>query len=436
MKQNIRKKLIIIIMVLLLSINITLSINASEVRAQENSNIQDQFSDISARNLVLANSDTGKIIYERNIDEKIYPASITKLMTAILVVENCELNDIVTVSENAVKSVPMGYVNANLQVGEKLTVEQLLYAMLIPSANDAANALAEHVGGSIESFSTMMNTKARELGCTGTNFTNPSGLHEESHYTTAKDLLFISKHAISNSEIRKIVGTVKYTLPSTNKYTGESRIITSTNYMKRKELTRYYCDYCIGGKTGYTGDAKNCVVEFAQKNGMNFIAIVMGEDSKIKGQKFLDAKEMFNYAFENYESKVIAKADNEYETLRISNATKETKKLKVLYKENVNIVEAKSVENLKDNIKVKVNYTNKRAPIQKGEVIGNITYEYDGMEYKTDLIAGQNVEAVETLKYVLYTLLIVLVIYIIYIIKKSNGKRKKYKKRKVKRIYY
>ena len=116
--------------------------------------------------------------------------------------------------------------------------------------------------------------------------------------------------------------------------------------------------------------------------------------------------------------------------------TKETKKLKVLYKENVNIVEAKSVENLKDNIKVKVNYTNKRAPIQKGEVIGNITYEYDGMEYKTDLIAGQNVEAVETLKYVLYTLLIVLVIYIIYIIKKSNGKRKKYKKRKVKRIYY
>ena len=125
MKQNIRKKLIIIIIVLLLSMNITLSINASEVRAQENSNIQDQFSDISARNLVLANSDTGKIIYERNIDEKIYPASITKLMTAILVVENCELNDIVTVSENAVKSVPMGYVNANLQVGEKLTDEHL-----------------------------------------------------------------------------------------------------------------------------------------------------------------------------------------------------------------------------------------------------------------------------------------------------------------------
>ena len=188
MKQNIRKKLIIIILVLLFSMNITLGINANEVRIQENSNIQDKFSDISARNIVLANSDTGKIVYERNKDEKIYPASITKLMTAILVVENCNLNDIVTVSENAVKSVPLGYVNANLQVGEQLTVEQLLYAMLIPSANDAANALAEHVGGSIESFSAMMNTRARELGCTGTNFTNPSGLHEENHYTTANDI--------------------------------------------------------------------------------------------------------------------------------------------------------------------------------------------------------------------------------------------------------
>ena len=436
MKQNIRKKLIIIILVLLFSMNITLGINANEVSIQENSNIQDKFSDISARNIVLANSDTGKIVYERNKDEKIYPASITKLMTAILVVENCNLNDIVTVSENAVKSVPLGYVNANLQVGEQLTVEQLLYAMLIPSANDAANALAEHVGGSIESFSAMMNTRARDLGCTGTNFTNPSGLHEENHYTTANDLFYISKQAISNNEIKKIVGTIKYTLPSSNKYNGTSRVLTSTNYMKRKELSKYYCEYCIGGKTGYTGEAKNCVVEFAQKNGINLIAVVMGEDSKVKGKKFLDAKEMFDYTYNNYENKIIAQAGNEYETLKISNATKETKKLKVLYKDNVNIVELKSVENLKDNIKIKVNYTNKKAPIQKGETIGNITYEYDGIEYKTDLIAGQNVEASETLKYVLYTLLIVLIIYIIYILKKSNGKTKKYKKRKAKRIYY
>lgn len=180
--------------------------NVVEYVVQEN---KDVFNDISAPNLLLAETNSGRILYERNIDEKIYPASITKLMTAILVVENCELDEIVTVSENAVTSVPIGYVNANLQVEEELTVEDLLYAMLVPSANDAANALAEHVGGSIESFSSMMNTRARELGCTGSNFNNPSGLHEENHYTTTRDLYLIAQKAISNNIIKKIIGDRK-----------------------------------------------------------------------------------------------------------------------------------------------------------------------------------------------------------------------------------
>ena len=160
---------------------------------------KDIFDDIEAPNLLLAQTDTGKILYERQADKKIYPASTTKLMTAILVVENCELDEIVTVSENAVKSVPPDYVTANLQVGEELTVNDLMYVMLIPSANDAAYVLAEHVGGSIESFATMMNTRAKELGCTGTNFTNPSGLQDKNHYTTTKDLFLIAQEAISKS---------------------------------------------------------------------------------------------------------------------------------------------------------------------------------------------------------------------------------------------
>ena len=142
---------------------------------------KDIFKDITAPNMILAETKTGRVLYERNADKKIYPASLTKLMTAILVVENCELDEIVTISENAVISVPAGYVNSNLQVGEELTVEDLLYVMLIPSANDAANALAEYVGGSIESFAAMMNSRAKELGCTGSIFTNPSGLHQEEH---------------------------------------------------------------------------------------------------------------------------------------------------------------------------------------------------------------------------------------------------------------
>ena len=278
--KNTNKKIGIVLIICLI-FNIFLNI---EVLAEEEQNIVtnvDIFADIEAPNLLLGeNSNTEKILYSRNIYEKIYPASITKLMTALLTVENCELDDIVTVSENAVHSVPSGYVNANLQVGEQLTVEDLLYVMLIPSANDAANALAEHVGGSIESFGTMMNTRAKELGCTGTNFTNPSGLQQEEHYTTTRDLYLIAKAAYSKSIIKKVIGTVSYTLPSTNEYSGDARVFTTTNYMKRKNMSKYYCDYCIGGKTGYTGDAKNCVIEYAQKDGSELIAIVMGEKAK------------------------------------------------------------------------------------------------------------------------------------------------------------
>lgn len=226
------------------NLNITKEISGEIIENKD----EDIFEDIEAPNLLIGEIGSERILYGRNINEKIYPASITKLLTAIIVVENCELDEIVTVSENAVKSVPMGYVNANLQVGEELTVEDLLYVMLIPSANDAANALAEHVGGNIQSFSAMMNSKAQELGCTGSNFTNPSGLQEETHYTTTKDLFLIAKKAYSIETIKKIIGTTQYTLPQTNKYIGESRTFITTNYMKRKNMPNYYCDYCIGRK--------------------------------------------------------------------------------------------------------------------------------------------------------------------------------------------
>lgn len=305
----------------------------------------DIFENMTAENLLLMELDTGKVLYERKPEERIYPASLTKLMTAILVVENCDLTDRVKVSEKAVTSVPLGYVNAKLQVGEELTVEELLYAMLIPSANDAANALAEHVGGSIDSFSAMMNTRANELGCTGTNFTNPSGLHQENHYTTAKDLYFIAKEAYSKSTIRKIIKTTQYTLPRTPKYPKNDRVLYTTNYLIKKELTKYYYEWCTGAKTGYTGEAKNCVVEFAERDGIKLIAIVMGEKSKVKGKKFLDAKEMFEYVFRYYEGKQVATKGKKCETIKIKNGTKETRDLEVLYKDNVFILQKKNNTN-------------------------------------------------------------------------------------------
>ena len=324
-----------------------------------------------------------------------------------------------------------------MQIGEELTVNDLLNVMLIPSANDAANALAEHVGGSIESFSTMMNTRANELGCTGSNFTNPSGLHQKEHYTTVRDLLFISKEAISNDIIKKIINTNNYTLPKTNKYTGTSRIFTTTNYMKRESLKKYFYKYCIGGKTGYTGEAKNCVVEFTEKNGIMLTAIVMGESAGVKGKKFLDCKQLVEYVYKNYENKNIAESQEKYETVKISNATKETQNLDIIYKSSINILESKKI-NI-ENIEKNVEYTNLKAPIEEGSVVGSIKYLYEGIEYESELIAGENVEESKMLSYILYILIPILIIYILYNYKKSNRKNKRnkrnYYRQKAKTIY-
>ena len=396
----------------------------NQMESQEQKTSIDIFESITAPNLLLAELNSGKILYERKTDTKIYPASITKLMTAILVVENCNLTDIATVSEKAVTSVPYGYVNAKLQVGEKLTVEELLYAMLVPSANDAANALAEHVGGSIDSFAAMMNTRASELGCMGTNFTNPSGLHQKEHYTTTKDLYLIAQKAYSYDTIRKIIRTTQYTLPSTAKYPKKDRVLTTTNYLIRKEFTKYYYPYCTGAKTGYTGDAKNCVVEFAERDGMKLVAIVMGEAGKVKGKKFLDARQMFEYVFRYYESKVVAKKNDKYETKVISNGTKETRNLDVLYEGNISILQRKDNTNEPQK---EVQYTNNKAPIQKGDVIGKITYEHDGIQYSSDLIAASDVEESPILTYALYGGALGVVIVILYILIKSKRKSKSYR---------
>ena len=406
---------------LILADNITNNEKVITNKAEE-----DIFKELETPNLFLAQTNTGKVLYERNADEKIYPASVTKLMTAILVVENCELDEIVTVSENAVFSVPSGYVNANLQVGEELTVEDLLYVMLIPSANDAANALAEHVGGSIESFGAMMNTRAKELGCTGSNFTNPSGLQEKDHYTTTRDLYLISREAITKPIIKKIIKTTQYTLPETNKYTDTKlkRVFATTNYMIKTSLTKYYCDYCIGGKTGYTTEAKNCVVEYAEKNGIELIAVVMGENASVKGKKFLSAKKMFEYVFNNYENKKIAAKNEKYEIITINNGTKETRELEVQFKDNINIL--KKNEEGTEQIEKSVEYTNVIAPIQKGDVVGKISYKFDGITYTTELIANSNVEESKVLGNLVKLLIVIFIIYIIYNLKKSKKKYKRH----------
>lgn len=210
---------------------------------------------IDAPVALLMDSASGKILYERSARERRFPASTTKIMTAILAVENRKFTDTATVSENAVSTVPYSYTIANLQIGEVLNYEQLLLSLMLPSANDAATVIAEDIGGSVEGFASMMNQKARDIGCENTNFVNANGIHHENHYTTAYDLALIGKYAMKNDQLRKLVSTVKYTLPTTEKYDKEDRIFTNSNRLINPSSSNYY-EYATGIKTGYTDPAR------------------------------------------------------------------------------------------------------------------------------------------------------------------------------------
>ncbi len=185
--------------------------------------------------------------------------------------------------------------------GEKIKVEDLLYAMLIPSGNDAANVLAEHVSGSLSGFAELMNKKAKEIGCTNSNFTNPSGIHDENLYTTAYDLSLIARYAMNFETFRKVVSTPSYTLPSTNAYSKADRTFSISNSLINPNSKDYY-EYATGIKTGYTSSAKDCLIASAKKDDIEFMIVVLGAGSRSNGQKerYLDCKTLFDFAFDNY----------------------------------------------------------------------------------------------------------------------------------------
>ena len=206
------KKLIVPIFILIFSLSF---FKASFVLATAENNTTTEPT-ISAQSAYLIDNRTNKVLFQKDSDKKMYPASTTKILTAILTLENCNVDDSVTASFDAVNSIPDGYSTASIQVGETLTVEQLLEVLLIHSANDAANILAEHVGGSIDSFVAMMNTKANELGLNGSHFTNAYGKHDDNHYTTAHDLAVLMKYCLKNDTFRKISGKASCAIPATN----------------------------------------------------------------------------------------------------------------------------------------------------------------------------------------------------------------------------
>lgn len=255
-------------------------------------------SSLTSEAAVLIDASSGLVLYEKNPNKKLYPASITKIMTTLIALENCSLNEIVTFSHNAVFSIESGSTHIARKEGEQLTMEQCLYAIMLASANEVSNAVAEHVAGSIDAFADKMNAKAKELGCKNTNFVNANGLHNENHYTTAYDMALISQAALKNETFRKITRTKSYVIPPTNKNDQEFPMANHQQLLLGYKLTKKY-DACIGGKTGYTNAARNTLVSFACKDGIELIAVVM---KSTPTDQYKDTIKLFDFGFENYES--------------------------------------------------------------------------------------------------------------------------------------
>lgn len=377
---------------------------------------------------LLMDAKSGEILYAKNVNEKLYPASTTKLMTAILALEKCKLTDVATVSHNAIFSIPVGYSHANLKEGEHLTIEQLLNVLLIPSANDAAVVLAEHISGSVEEFSKLMNAKAKELGCSSTNFVNPNGIHDKNHYSCAYDLALIGKYAMKFSDIMRIAMVKQYTLPTTNKYNKTNRIFNATNALINNEsMNKNYYPYATGLKTGYTDSAGSCIVSTAKKGNMQLIAVIL--KSKSTAERYNDCKNLFDYGFNNYSYKTLKSSGTVVKTIEVSNATKETKQLDVSIKDDISLLLSSKIkpDELEPIIEIKPDL---KAPIADNTVIGKISYKIDGKIYSSNLVADSSAVASSIEVLVFRVLLIFLILYIIYQLLRHNSNdkpsRKKY----------
>ena len=214
------------------------------------------------------------LMYAWNPDAQLYPASLVKIMTALLAIENASLTDKITITESALNALPANSSTTDLRAGEVVTLEQLLYCLMVGSSNDAAVVIAEHIGGSQQDFLMMMNQRAQEIGCTGTNFVNPHGLHDDTQVTTARDTAKILAEAAENEQFMVFFSAAKYTMPATN--LSEERELDSTNYLMMTGKTLYYDSRVTGGRTGITTDRERCLAVTAEDNGLSYVAVVLG----------------------------------------------------------------------------------------------------------------------------------------------------------------
>lgn len=260
---------------------------------------------IGAEAAILMDVNSGTILYEKNIHEMLYPASTTKIMTCLLAVENCAMDEMVEFSYDAVFSVPRDGSNMGIDVGEILPMEDCLYGILVGSANEVAAAVGEHIAGDTDSFIEMMNQRAKELGCLNTNFVNANGLHDDNHYTTAYDLALIARAFFSNEYLANISNTARVHFEPTDTQPDDFYLNNKNKLVSGEIKYEYY----LGGKTGYTTEARQTLVSCAEKDGMRLVCVIMKEETP---NQFNDTVTLFNYGFSNFKEVNVSEVETKY----------------------------------------------------------------------------------------------------------------------------
>ena len=403
----------------------------------------------------MINMEDGSVIFEKNADTPVAPASLTKIMTALVVLKNTpDLNKTMVVSNAAIESlIGTGSSTSGLKAGEQLSIYDMLCCLLIPSGNDAAMALAIEVGGTIDKFVEMMNQTAKEIGCTKTHFDNPHGLDSATHKTTAKDLSIMAREALKYPAFETIVATETYKLPATNQ--NNERQIQNTNYLISPYRVSYYNKYCKGIKTGSTDEAGKCLVSYASKDGYSYLAVAMGgeqidtDNDKIEeNQAFMDSNRMYNWAFNNLKYEIVTQ-EGQFVCSVPANYSWAGDSVRLVAKSEVialvpqgNNSESVSFEpiNVPDSMD---------APIKKGDSAGTAKVMYAGQQIGTaELVAaddmkmsvllyvGAKIKAVTKTKLFIAAFILVVICVSVYAFLYIRANRIRRKRRELKIVKY
>ncbi len=421
--------------------------------------------DILSESVLLYDVDNNIVLYEKNGYEKKYPASITKIMTALLTLENSSLDESVYFSHDAVFSIPYNSSHIAMNEDETLSVKNALYGLMLESANEVSNALAEHVSGTSSDFATLMTERAKELGATNTNFINPHGLHDDNHYTTAYDMALIMQEVIKYDTFNEIGGTYYYKIPPTEKQ-PEERNLHNSNRMINSNSSYYNSDVVVG-KTGFTDEAQHTLVTYANRDDINLVAVVMYGS---RYEPYVDTETLLQYGFSSYDDVTIQSANDYFDTINIfakkehdstnyESGTTEQVDNPIgeidLYTEKANV---KIPSNIAVNLEKDITYDNYvDKSIEIGDVVGNINYLYkDSLilsapifaktsfsydNYLLSLKEKENVEVIKTFTkktILIFIMLFSILLVFIFIFRQYNLRNKKkyiYKKKRYRNKY-